>query len=74
MVEERVQDLNSVTFGYSKHTFTTTCLILTKTAKYKKRLNKRTIETLLKELFVLDDQEKNEETSRQYADKNNIVA
>ena len=64
MVEERVQDLNSVTFG----------IILTKTAKYKKWLNKRTIETLLKELFVLDHQEKNEETSRQYADKNNIVA
>ena len=28
--------------------------------------NKKTIETLLNELFVLDDQDKNEETIRQY--------
>ena len=32
----------------------------------KAKLNKKTIETLLNELFVLDDQQKNEETIRQY--------
>ena len=42
-----------------------------KTAKYKTRLNKRTIEALLNELFVLDDQETNEATIRQYASNTN---
>ena len=41
--------------------------------KNKKRLNKRTIETLLNELFVLNDQETNEATIRQYINKNNII-
>ena len=41
--------------------------------KNKKRLNKRTIETLLNELFVLNDQETNEATIRQYVNKNNII-
>ena len=46
-----------------------------KTVKYKiqSRINTRAIETLLSELFVLDDQETNEATIRQYANKNNIV-
>ena len=39
----------------------------------KKRLNKRTIETLLNELFVLNDQKTNEATIRQYVNKNNII-
>ena len=49
--------------------------MLIKTAKYKtkKRLNKKTIETLLNELFVLSDQEQNEVITNQYADKRNIV-
>ena len=38
----------------------------------QKRLNKRTIETLLNELFILDNQDANETTIRQYADENNI--
>ena len=38
----------------------------------KKRLNKRTIETLLNELFVLDDQDTNETTIQQYANENNL--
>ena len=48
--------------------FTTTCLILAKTAKYKTTLNKRAIETLLNELFELND-----ETIKQYAIKNKIT-
>ena len=39
----------------------------------KKRLIKRTIETLLNELFVLDEQDTNETTIRQYANENNIT-
>ena len=39
----------------------------------KKRLNKRTIETLLNELFVLDDQATNEARIQQYANENNIL-
>ena len=39
----------------------------------KKWLNKRTIETLLHELFVLDDQDTNEARIQQYANENNIL-
>ena len=38
----------------------------------KARLNKKAIETLLNELFLLDNQDKNEELMRQYATDNNI--
>ena len=38
----------------------------------KKQLNKKTIETLLNELFVLDDQDTNETTIQQYANENNL--
>ena len=38
----------------------------------KKWLNKRTIETVLNELFVLDDQDTNEATIQQYANENNV--
>ena len=50
-------------------------LILTKKSgcKIRKDLNKGAIETLLNKLFVLDDQEKNEATIRQYANENNII-
>ena len=37
------------------------------------KLNKRTIETLLNEFFVLDDQETNKETIKEYAIKSNIT-
>ena len=60
MVEDRVQDLNSVTCSIFQNA-------------NKKRLNKQTIETLLHELFVLDDPDTNEATIQQYANKNNIL-
>ena len=37
------------------------------------RLNKRTIETLLNKLFILNNQDKNEEIIRQYANDNGIT-
>ena len=39
----------------------------------KKRLKKRTIKTLLNELFALEDTETNEATVKHYANKGNIT-
>ena len=59
MVEDRVQDLNFVTYGifriYFSHNFFNTDQ--NSKIQNKKRLNKKTIEILLNELFVLDDQQ-----------------
>ena len=54
---------------YFKKTFAITCLNLTKTVKHK---ISKTAETLLNELFVLD-QDKNVETIVQYAQEENIT-
>ena len=72
MVEDRVQDLNSVTCGIFQIYFYDSLFNPDENNKIqnKKRLNKKTIENLLNELFVLDDQETNEATIRQYANKN----
>ena len=75
MVEDRVQDLNSVICGIFQLYFYNNLFNCDKNSKIqnKARLSKRTIKTLLNELFVLDDQETNEETIKQYAIKNNIT-
>ena len=75
MVEDRVQDLNSVTCGLFQIYFYDNLFNLDESSKTrnKKRLNKKTVETLLNELFVLDDQDKNEATVRQYANEHNIT-
>ena len=75
MVEDRVQDLNSVTCGIFQLYFYDNLFNPNKNSKIrnKTRLNKRTIETLLNEPFVLDNQEINEETIKQNAIKNNIT-
>ena len=59
MLEDRVQDLNSVTCGIFEIYFYDSLFKPEKNSKIKdeKRLNRRKIETLLNELFVLDDQE-----------------
>ena len=69
MVEDRVKNLNSATCGILQLYFYDNLFNPNKNSKIqnKARLNKKTIETLLNELFVLDDQDKNEETIRQYA-------
>ena len=74
MVEDRVQDLNSVTCGIFQLYFYDNLFNPNENSKIqdKARLNKKTIETLLNELFVLDDQDKNEET-KQYARNIGIV-
>ena len=75
MVEDRVQDLDSVTCGIFQLYFYDNLFNPDENSKIqnKTRLNKTAIETLLNELFVLDDQETNEETIKQYAIKNNIT-
>ena len=75
MVEDRVQDLNSVTCGIFQLNLYDNLLNPNENSKIqdKTKLNKRTIETLLNELFVLGDQETNETTIRQYASDNNIT-
>ena len=73
MVEDRVQDLNSVTCGIFQLYFFENLFNPDKNSKMQNKtgLKKKTIETLLNEFFVLDDQE--EETIKQYAIKNNIT-
>ena len=73
MVEDRLQDLNSVTCGIFQLYFFENLFNPDKNSKIQNKtgLKKKTIETLLNEFFVLDDQE--EETIKQYAIKNNIT-
>ena len=72
MVEDRVQD--SVTCGIFQLYFYDNLFNPNKNSKIqdKARLNKKIIETFLNELSVLENQDKNEELMRQYAQNNNI--
>ena len=69
MVEDRVQDLDSSTCGIFQLYFYDNFFNPDENSKMqdKTKLNKKTIETLLNEIFVLDNQNKNEQTIRQYA-------
>ena len=75
MIGDRFQDLNSVTCSIFQIYFFDNLFDRNKNSKIqnKKRLNQRTIETLLNKLVVLDDQDKNEATIQQYANENNIL-
>ena len=70
-----VQDLNSVTCGIFQLYFYDNLFNPNKNSKIqdKAKLNKKTIETLMNELFVLDDQNKNKETIRQYARNTGVL-
>ena len=74
MVEDRVQNLDSVTCGIFQLYFYNNLFNPNDISKIqgKAGLNKKTIETLLNEPFALDNQDKNEELMRQYAADNNI--
>ena len=69
MVEDRVQDLNSATCGIFQLYFYDNLFNPNEKSKIqgKANLNKKIMETLLNELFVLGNQDKNEEKIRQYA-------
>ena len=75
MVEDRVQDLNSATCGISQLYFYDNLFNPNENSKIQDmaRLNKKSIGTLLNELFFLDDQDENEETIKQYARNIGIV-
>ena len=66
MEEDRVQDIDSVTSGIFQIYFYDNLFNPNENSKIqdKKQLNKRTVENLLNKLFVLDDQDKNEETNK----------
>ena len=68
MVEDRLQDLDSSTCGIFQLYLYDNLFNPDEDSKIqdKTRLNKKTIETLLNELFVLDNHDKNEQTIRQY--------
>ena len=69
MVEDRVQHLDSSSCGIFQLYFYENLFNPDENSKIqdKTKLNKKTIETLLNELFVLDNQDKNDQTIRQYA-------
>ena len=69
MVEDRVQHLDSSSCGIFQLCFYENLFNPDENSKIqdKTKLNKKTIETLLNELFVLDNQDKNDQTIRQYA-------
>ena len=75
MVEDRVEDLNSVTCGIFQLYFYNNQFNPNENSKIqgKDRLNKKTIEKLLNELFILDDQKKNEERIGRYARNTGVV-
>ena len=75
VVEDRVQDLNSVTCGIFQLNLYDNLLNPNENSRIqdKARLNKRTIETLMNDFFALGDQETNETTIRQYTSDNNIT-
>ena len=64
MVEDRIQNLDSATCDIFQLYFYENLFNpnVNSTIQDKARLNKRTIETLLNELFVLDNQETKEAT------------
>ena len=74
MVEDRVQNLNSATCGIFQLYFYDNLFNPNEDSKIqdKAKLNKKTTETLLNELFVPDNQDKNEETIKQHAQKMGI--
>ena len=70
-----MQDLDSVMCGIFQIYFCNSFFNPDQYSKIqdKKRLNKKTIEILLNELFVLDNQGTNEEIIKQYANRRNII-
>ena len=75
MEEDRVPYLHSVTCGIFQIYFYNNLFNPNHSSKIqnKKRLNKKTIENLLKKLFVLDNQQQNMATIDRYANEHNIT-
>ena len=75
MVEHRLQDLNFVTCGIFQIYLYDILFNPDKNSKIqnKKRLNKKTVEILLSELFVLNDKQQNETTTDKHANEHDIT-
>ena len=71
MIEDRIQDLDSSTCGIFQFYFYDNLFNPNENSKIQAdtKLTKRTIETLLNELFSLDDQNSNEQKMEQYVTK-----
>ena len=69
MVEDRVQELDSSTWGIFQLYFYDNLFNPDENIKIQgnTRLNKKTIETLLNEIFTLDNQDENKQKMQQYA-------
>ena len=75
MVEDRIQDLGSVTCDIFQIYFYDNLFNTDQNSKIQNetKRNKKTIETLLNELFVLDDQDENEATINEYTNNRDIT-
>ena len=73
VVEGRTQDLDTVNCSIFQIYFYDNLFIPDQNSIIQKRLNKKTVETLLNELFILNDQEQNEAIINEHADKRNII-
>ena len=69
MVEDRVQELDSSTWGIFQLYFYDNLFNPDENIKIQgnTRLNKKTIETLLNEIFTLDNEDENKQKMQQYA-------
>ena len=69
MVEDRLQDLNSSTCGIFQLYFYDNLFNPDENSKIQDntKLTKKTVKTLLNDLFSLDDQDSNEQKMEQYA-------
>ena len=75
VAEDCIPDLTTVTCGIFQIYFQDNLFNTNKNSKIQKKtkLNKKTIELLLNELFVLDDQEQNENIIKEKAKEQNIT-
>ena len=75
MVEDRVQDLDSSNCGIFQLYFYDNIFNPDENSKVqdKDKVNKKTTEALLNEIFALDDQYKNEQTIREYRESIGIT-
>ena len=74
MVEDRVQDLDTVTCGIFQIYFYDNLFNPNQNSKIqnRKKLDKNTVEILLNKLFVLNDQQQNKTTISRYAEEKNM--
>lgn len=72
MVEDTIQDLNSLTFGIFQIYLYDNLFNPDQNSRIQNK-RKKTIETLLNKLIILDDQEQNETTINEYANERNII-